>query len=179
MKNEIRLASNWPISRVRTCFRRKDKGSLIQFIRERHRERFFDPISRLKSAPGNVQGYGFAIMAICALLVETIESYKEGLPTTFGSDLDNLRAKARVPARYQIPPALTAGGGRTFKRFFRAYNPRFPKLTGYQFYQNIRNGLLHQAQTKRKWTLRKWGPISCDVSKKIIYRDKFAEQLVS
>src|ERR1700688_2731733 len=121
MSSDLRLASNWPISKVRTCLRRRDRNGLVQFLKERHEERFFSPIRLLKSAPGNAQGYGFAIMALCALLVETTQSYRDGLPTTFRPELDRLRSMPRVPAQYQIPLGLRINGKKAFARFFRTH----------------------------------------------------------
>jgi hypothetical protein len=177
MSFDLRLATNWPVSKVRSCLRRKDTNGLVQFLRERHDERFFRPIRHLKSASGNIQGYGFAMMALCALLVETIQSYRDGLPTTFPPELDRLRHVPRVPPQYRIPPNLRVNGKKAFERFFRAHRQQFPGLRGGQFYKNIRNGLLHQAQTRARWTLSKWGQGVCDSKGKVIYRDKFAEQL--
>jgi hypothetical protein len=179
MSSDLRLATNWPVSRVRNCLRRKDRNGLVQFLRERHDERFFRPIKHLKNASGNIQGYGFAMMALCALLVETIQSYRDGLPTTFPPELARFRNMPRVPPRYRIPSSLRVNGKKAFERFFRAHRQQFSGLRGGQFYKNIRNGLLHQGQTKSKWTLSKWGQDVCDAKEKIIYRDKFAEQLES
>ena len=72
MKRDPYLAANWRASKVRSCLRRKDKDDLVRFLRERHQERFFQPIRHLKSAPGNMQGYGFALMALCALLASRL-----------------------------------------------------------------------------------------------------------
>jgi hypothetical protein len=179
MSSDLRLATNWPVTRVRTSLRRKDRNGLIQFLRERHEERFFRPIRHLKSASGNIQGYGFAMMALCALLVETIQSYSDGLPTTFSPELARFRNMPRVPPKYRIPPNLHVNGKKVFERFFRAHRQRFPGLRGGQFYKHIRNGILHQGQTKSKWTLSKWGHGVCDARGKVIYRDEFAEQLES
>ena len=63
---DILLAAGWRISRVRKSLRTADKAGLIEFIRQRHRERFFEPIEKLRDAPGNVQGYGFAIVLVMA-----------------------------------------------------------------------------------------------------------------
>jgi len=179
MSSDLKLASNWPVSKVRSCLRRKDRNGLVEFLRERQHERFFRPITHLKNASGNIQGYGFAIMALCALLVETIQSYRDGLPTTFPPELDRLRNMQGVPPRYRIPLSLRINGKKAFERFFRAHRRQFPGLSGGRFYKNIRNGLLHQGQTKARWSLSKWGPDVCDPKGKVIYRDKFAEQLES
>ena len=177
MKRDPYLAVNWPASKIRSCLRRKDKDSLVRFLRERHQERFFQPIHKLKSAPETMQGYGFAIMALCALLVETIQSYRDGLPTTFSPELVRLRNLSKVPAAYKIPPTLQAKGKTTFQRFFTAFRNNFDGLSGARFYKNIRNGLLHQAQTKAGWTLWKHGTRVWDAQRKRIYRDNFADAL--
>lgn len=177
MKHDPYLAASWRASKVRSCLRRKDKNSLVQFLRERHQERFFQPIKNLKSAPDTMKGYGFAMMALCALLVETIQSYRDGLPTTYSGELARLRNLSGIPAAYRIPPSLQASGKKTFQRFFRTYQNQFYGLGGIRFYKNIRNGLLHQAQTKAGWTLWKQGLHVCDIKQKRIFRDNFAEAL--
>jgi hypothetical protein len=177
MKHDPYLGANWQASKVRSCLRRKDRESLVRFLRERHQERFFQPISNLKSAPDTIQGYGFAVMALCALLIETIESYREGLPTTYSRELGKLRTLSRVPTPYKIPPTLQVNGRTAFHRFFRTYNKEFDGLSGVCFYKNIRNGLLHQAQTKAGWTLWKQGMRVWDAKQKRIFRDNFAAAL--
>jgi hypothetical protein len=127
----------------------------LQFLRERHQERFSSPIRNLKSAPDNMQGYGFSMMALSALLVETIQSYRDGLPTTNPGELDKLRNRSQIPPPYRIPTSLKVNGRKAFQRFFHAYQQNFDGLSGRRFYKNIRNGLLHQGQTKGGWTLRK------------------------
>lgn len=177
MKQDFYLAVNWRASEIRSCLRRKDKDSLVRFLRERHHERFFQPIRNLKSAPDTAQGYGFAMMALCSLLVETIQSYREGLPTTYGRELAKLQNIKSVPAAYKIPPALRVNGKQAFRRFFHKYNNTFDGLSGARFYKNIRNGLLHQAQTKAGWTLWKHGSGVWDPKQKRIFRDNFAVAL--
>src|SRR4051812_44253204 len=115
---DLLLAADWRISRVRKALRAKDKAGLIEFIRQRHRERFFEPIEKLRDAPGNVQGYGFAMMALCSLLIETIQSYREGLPSTYDAELTRLRRLKNVPADYAIPATLHVRGKEAFERFF-------------------------------------------------------------
>src|SRR5690242_18371679 len=72
-KNDLFLATGWRISRVRASLRARDRPGLIEFIRHRHTERFFEPIRQLQIANRNQQGYGFAMMALCSLLIETIQ----------------------------------------------------------------------------------------------------------
>lgn len=173
----VRLSSNWRISNVRRSLRQKNKSELVSFLRERQNERFFGPIQTLKLAAGNQQGYGFATMALCSLLVETIQSFRDGLPTTFGPELQRLKASKRVPPAFQIPIGLQVNGKKAFQKFFRTHRRHFPRIHGDLFYKNIRNGLLHQAQTKGGWTIMKSGPVVFDTAKRTLYRDNFAEAL--
>lgn len=152
IKRDLFLAAGWRISRVRASLRTKDRAGLVEFIRQRHRERFFDPIQQLRSAERNQQGYGFAMMALCSLLIETIQSYRDGLPTTDRRELDRLRG-LKVPAPYAIPAGLRVNGTKAFRRFFSRFRNKFDAMSGLKFYKNVRCGLLHQAQTKRGWTI--------------------------
>jgi hypothetical protein len=82
---EPKLARNWSISSVQRCLDSDDKDSLLAFINQRYRERFFSPIQRLMDSPGQLDGYGFAIMALCSLLIESLQCYRYGLPTDLPS----------------------------------------------------------------------------------------------
>jgi len=177
MSQNMKLASRWPIVKVRRCLRNRDRNGLVRFIKERHEERFFQPIRHLINLPENPQGYGFATMALCALLVETIQSYEDGLPTTHSQELKRLRTLHRIPAAYRLPPSLQVNGKKTFQRFFLQHRQHFSGVSGTRFYKNIRNGLLHQGQTRAGWTLRKASSDICDPGRRIIYRDNFMEAL--
>jgi hypothetical protein len=171
------LAAGRRASVVLKWLRRKDTGQLIQFLRERHRERFFEPINYIKNAPGNTQGFGFAVMALCSLLIETIQSYRDGLPTTHPGELRHLQRLKRVPVAYQLSDQLQVNGEDEFRRFFDMYRSDFPGMKGSTFYKKIRNELLHQGQTKGGWNLRKGDSVVLDHKTKSIYRDQFSERL--
>jgi hypothetical protein len=172
-QKDILLAKGWPASRVRGCLRRRNRGELVRFLADRHRERFFEPMQCIAGAKGNEQGFGFSVMALCALLIETIQCYRDGLPTTDRRELDDLRKLKRIPLAYRIPTGLQVSGKVEFRRFFRQYRDSFPGVYPVAFYKKVRNGILHQGQTKGGWTLRAAGPIVCDPTNKIIYRNQF------
>jgi hypothetical protein len=129
------LAANWRLSAVRRCMWKKDRESVIRFIRERHQERFFKPIKLLGKAKGNPQGHGFAMMSLCSLLVETIQSYREGLPTTHGPELNHFRTFKRVPPTYQFPPNLQVNGVGRFRLFFHDFRKELGGINGERFLQ--------------------------------------------
>lgn len=155
--------------------RTKDSTGLIEFIEQRHRERFFEPIQQLRTSKANAQGYGFAMMALCSLLVETIQSYRDGLPTTNPGELGRLRNLRGVPTAYQLPAKLRVNGAAAFRRFFQHFRRDFDGIGGIRFDKNVRNGLLHQAQTKRGWKIGTGKPSL--YAGKTIDRNIFASRL--
>jgi hypothetical protein len=171
----MQYAQGWDERRLRRCLKQAHANQLADFIWQRHQERFFRPINRLKSAKGNEQGYGFAMMGLCCLLVETIESYREGLPTTYQGKLQSYRNWKNVRIRYRILPNMKVSSKKTFRNFFRVHRDDFPGLTGGRFCDSFRNGLLHQGQSMRGWSLRRKG--TGITSGKIVFRNNFAERL--
>ena len=76
---------------------------------------------------------GFVVLAIDCLLVETIQQFKEGI--TNGRDQS----------------------GKMVKRFLcgKQFQPYFNEKARKSFYEDIRCGLLHQAEAKKKWLVRR------------------------
>jgi hypothetical protein len=174
---EVRLSRGWPKSKVLDAFRRQSTCELAEFLRERYTERFFEPIRRLQSSPLNERGYGFSIMALCCLLIETLQCYREGLPATGTAEhakLEGTTRKLTVPPHCALPAPREARD--VFQAFFSApQNPAlFPGVDGLDFYENIRCGLLHQAQTKKGWRIVVTGPL-WDAGGKILNRNEFVE----
>lgn len=178
---EAKLARNWSITLVQTCLDSTGKNSLLEFVEERYRERFFDPILRLMESRGQLNGFGFAIMALCSLLIESLQCYRYGLPTTYVADYrKSLNAINPAAGIYRIDQAEYKNGKQAFEDFFSLNDhiALFPGVDGKVFYSAIRNGLLHQAQTKQGWKIRSgetrlWNDID-----KVVDRTKFANALL-
>jgi hypothetical protein len=120
------------------------------------------------------------MMALCCLLTETIQCYREGMPTTSSREwngLVHIQNSEAVPLAYQLPIAIPKDGREVFAQFFDDYQSVFPNVDGSHFYDNIRNGLLHQAQTKNGWTIDAVGSVLCDPAEKRINRNLFARAL--
>ncbi|MFI5093732.1 MAG: hypothetical protein ACHQIK_09845 [Candidatus Acidiferrales bacterium] len=177
-KIDPQLARGWRASRVKFCLDQGKKRQLVDFLRQRFDERFFQPIKLLKRAPGNSQGFGFAIMSICSLLVETIQSFRLGLPSTYDKDLRELHTY-NPPPEFQVPKTEWQNGHKAFVAFFSEPKHRklFPGVNGAEFVRNIRNGLLHQAQTKGGWTITTRQKRLCTKGKRAINRNLFAARL--
>jgi hypothetical protein len=159
----------------------EDMPKLSAFLRKRYEARFFAPIECLQTASNTNDGYGFSMMALCCLLVETIQCYREGMPTTGRSEwcaLVRIQKSEEVPKNYQLQQNIPKKGQQVFEQFFRDYQNFFPNVNGSDFYPNIRNGLLHQAQTKNGWTIDTCGSLVCDPPpNKHINRNLFARAL--
>jgi hypothetical protein len=176
--NEPELATGWPLSRVDSCLNTAQKDLLVSMIQQRYEERFLEPIRTLRSTRGHAKGYGFAIMALCSLLIESLQSYRYGLPTTYEREYGAL-ASFTPPPEYEIPPADRKSGTQVFTDFF-AFAPHqtlFPGVDGGTYYAVMRNGLLHQAQTKGGWKIRIGQTHLWNNQDKIVDRNKFADAL--
>jgi hypothetical protein len=173
---EQRLAAKWPISKVENCLRAQRRADLARFLKDRHAERFFTPIRQLQTAKENEQGFGFAFMALCSLLVETIHSYRLGLPSTSSGDLKRMRANsASAPRRYRVSKGQWPSWVEdVFVCFFQTNATFFSGIDGSVFYHAIRNALLHQAQTRNGWRIRKDGKLW---GNKMLNRDLFVRAL--
>ena len=176
---EPKLARGWSISRVQSCLDSADKDSLLLFLEQRYMERFFEPIRTLKDSPHQFQGYGFAIMALCSLLIESLQCYRYGLPTTYEPEYRYSLSAFTPPREYEISANEHKKGGDAFNDFFSQDNHKilFPGVDGNVFYSAIRNGLLHQAQTKQGWRIRGDQPVVWNATDKIVDRTRFADAL--
>lgn len=182
VSSEVRLAFNWPKTRVQECLDKSLRHEIVRFLDERHTERFFAPIRCLRQAQAGSSGYGFAIMALCSLLIETIECYRRGLPSSMESDLGPLKttpAYASAPAEYKLHTLTFPGSRKIFMNFFSRDQHQifFPGVDGKDFYEKIRCGLLHQAQTKDAWRIVRTGRFWESDPVKQINRDEFSERL--
>src|SRR6185437_13876903 len=96
------------------------------FVRQRLRERYINPVSRLEPSEKN----GFSIMAVSCLLIEAYETFRQGWPSS-----DSKSALA-------------------FCYFFDRED-RFKDFRGHfrGFYEHVRCGILHQGETTGGWKL--------------------------
>jgi hypothetical protein len=181
--SDIELARGWTVEKVRGSLNNEQsRMDLIDFVRARHNERFFGSLHLLAKEPSAEQRHGFAIMALCCLLVETMESYRRGLPSTNTGELRRINRACtnglKVPDEYTIPDESEwpKQGGEVFKGFFDSNRDFFGSTDGVKFYEAIRNGLLHQGQTKDGWRILRIGRL-WDEEGKILNRDLFVQKL--
>jgi len=172
-------ANGWPASKVAEALDAAEKALLIQFLKRRYEERFLNPIQTLRSAPKNSHGCAFAVMALCSLLIKTMQCYRQGFPTTFQPEFDELKKSIKVPSEYHLPKVES--GREVFKGFFShpAHRVLFCGVDGEIFYNNIRNGIVHQGQTKGGWRIEKGQTQLWNGQDRIVDSDQFASALES
>ncbi len=129
------LATGWPVSKVGKSLEACEKAMLVQFLKRRYEARFLNPIQTLRSAPRNSHGFAFAVMALSSLFIETIQCYRQGLPTTSQAEFDELTTVIAVPSEYHLPKV--ENGLEAFKRFFSlpAHRVLFCGVDGEIFYR--------------------------------------------
>jgi hypothetical protein len=184
----IQLARNWEKDKVLQCHDSRERQALVCFLRERYSERFFEPIDCLAHAAGSRKGFGFAIMSLCCLMIETIQCYRLGWPSSFPKDLSDW---ASLPENLAVPEPfyrlvgpfdrINYSSEIVFKSFFDEpkHQTYFSELKGKgdAFYRLIRCGLLHQAQTKGGWRIIMHGQLWDDTAGKTINRTEFSRRL--
>jgi hypothetical protein len=136
----------------------------FNYFEKRISERFIEPINKLIEAEDNLKPFekkfGFSVLALDCLLVETIQSFYEG-KTNSSSESKKI-----------------------FKRFLRqreGFKEHFitDKLAT-DFYYKFRCGILHQAQTSsdtKIWTIGKL--ISINGNYLIVNRVLFHEKIIT
>jgi hypothetical protein len=134
----------------------KDQTQIADFIFQRLQSRYlkpflFDNIKFIKEFKN-----GFSIMANCCLLVETLQSFKNGW-----GDSDRK-------------------SGQAFKQFFTTEtNFTAFKSKEQEFYVNVRCGILHQGETTGGWTVNRSGKNLFDDKNLVVDSVTFANELVT
>lgn len=142
------LASGFTVRDYESARNARDRDAIAEAIRSRFTERYIGPIS--SDASGK---HGFATMALSCLMIETLESFRQGWETS------NRQSKA------------------AFCLFFDAAEP-FKDFRGHvqAFYTHVRCGILHQAETTGGWRIRRSGPL-LDPTALTINATRFLEAL--
>lgn len=128
--NNTKLSFSMTVARYRALEASSNKHELGQFIVERFNERYFRPIEDSSSK------HGFASLAVACIVIETLESFYQGLPDT----------------------------KKASKKMFSDFFARDTKLNVFAsennwFYEDIRCGILHQCETRGGWRVLRSGSI--------------------
>jgi hypothetical protein len=146
---DVRLSSSVTVGIYRKLELLEERKELGKFVRERFEERYFRPAL---CVPRSIK-HGFSLMAIGCLVVETLEAFYQGVPNT------NRRSR------------------RMFEDFFHRDSPFnvFSSRDNW-FYFDIRCAILHQAEVRNGWRIRRDGAL-LDSDEKIINANRFLVEM--
>jgi hypothetical protein len=118
------LATGFKVRDYRVAVDAQAKDKIADALRKRFAERYIDP------ALHSDHKHGFTMMAISCLMIEALESFRQGWENSDG------KSKA------------------AFCHFFDSSN-QFSDFRGHsqQFYKHVRCGILHQAETTGGWRI--------------------------
>lgn len=122
------------------------KAGLVELIHHRFENRYIKHVETSDS--------GFLKMAVGCFMIETLESFKQGIEDTTGKS------------------------GKMFDDFFRSEHDLFSGFSelGSDFYKSIRCGILHQGETTNAWRILRSGEL-LNRSERSINASKFIEAL--
>lgn len=122
------LTETVTVGQARKWIKEKDeaaKENLIKLVHHRFNNRYVKHLHQIDS--------GFLKMAVSCLMIETLESFRQGRKDTKGKGV----------------------GQKMFRDFFTTEEKLFPgfKDIANDFYSSIRCGILHQAETTNAWRI--------------------------
>lgn len=127
------------------------------FLFTRVKTRYYDPIEAISKITAQ-QGKGFSIVTIYCSLIEFFETQLKGYYFENRNYKDNsgtvVKSKIRKDKKGNAHPLLT---GEVFCHFLTQNEPFKSHFKGTQakdFYENVRCGILHQAETSKNWLVR-------------------------
>lgn len=157
-----------------------DWQTAITVLKNRLLSRYFMPVETLlKSGTDGTHagdashgsGFGFAIMAINCLLVETIQAFKDGVTLGRGESTD--KADAGITLR---SPKGKTGLVQKFLTSSKHFKSSFTTKRAQVFYKHFRCGILHAGQTMGTSLIWDDGPLVVDNGHNgiIINRNEFS-----
>jgi hypothetical protein len=153
----------------------------IGVIRCRLEERFFKPIELLLTADEQAVVAGFSVMALCCLLAETLQVFYEGRTADTAQTASD---RCKYPDEGCVLSPSTARSLKDFLTKSPYFQGDFPtkKIAG-DFSVNVRNALLHDAETREGWLIRRLHPteqnkiVGQHNSAHVVYRTAFYRAL--
>jgi hypothetical protein len=143
------LAPGFTVQDYETALANRDRNTIADALRERFMVRYVKP------AMGGNYKHGFTMMAISCLMIEALESFRQGW--------ENSNKKSKE----------------AFGHFFNSSEPfKVFRCRCQEFYSNIRCGILHQAETTGGWRItRKKGRPLFDHASLTINAEDFLKKL--
>jgi hypothetical protein len=146
--DNVALARGYTVATYCALEATKDRKQIAKLISRRFTERYLAPTL----SKHNLK-HGFSSMAIGCLMLEALESFRQGWPDT--------KDKSKA----------------AFCSFFDSHD-EFAAFRGHleRFWKDVRCGILHQAQTRGGWIIRRKGPLF-DVPTRTVNATAFVRRL--
>ena len=145
------IGRNITVERYKKTLANKNKKELAEFIYNRLYSRYIKPFEFEHKIYKKEYKNGFSIMANACLLIETLQSYKQGLGNSKGQSK------------------------KLFMNFFKE-NANFKEFQNTAFYQDVRCGILHQGETTGDWQINRKNKLPL-LENKNINANKFMQEL--
>jgi hypothetical protein len=132
-KDDVELASGFRVSdyeKARDAKDQQGQDAIADAIERRFLERYILPVAQ------SPRKHGFAIMAVSCLMIEALESFRQGWSSSEG------KSKSAFCFFFDTAAPFSA---------FRGH--------GQDLYKHVRCGILHQAETTGGWVIRREGPL--------------------
>jgi len=158
MNPSIRIAPKagcgyWTVTDWQTAKTSKDWHRMIQIFKDRMDFRYFGAINAMIAADEHqpTRRYGFVILALDCLLLETLHQFYKGLKKSRGNGHPVIGAKREI---------IRGSNGQFFCEFLMQSSFVFKSFFASQpgaaitFYQDIRCGILHAGETQNATLIR-------------------------
>ena len=148
----------WRVADWNTAMQNENWDDMIQIFRDRINNRYLTAVQALIQAdqmPCRKQ-FGFAIMALDCLLVETLHQFYKGIQKSPGG---RGRNAGRIEGRRRTIAEL-GRNGQFYAEFFTTASSKFKpyfdshEMAAVIFYEDIRCGILHSGETQNRSLIR-------------------------
>jgi hypothetical protein len=133
----------------------EDWDTAINIVEDRIKGRWLDAADQLQREPHS--GFGFAILALDCIVLESLWGFMNGKPTPLGQ------------------------GEQVYRDILTGPHFEFTKAQSDGFLAQVRHGIMHDAETRRHWLIEKTIPAEAILRRNkggyILNRTKFHEAL--
>lgn len=163
------------VGQVQTWLNNSNKNELIDLFFNRFYGKYLKPFDFPDSQYKKTYKNGFAIMTSCCLLIETFVSFSE--PTFRDNNFKSERCFGFFFLKNIEFKSFTKDGLTIEQYKDLTRKPLKNKGIPYDFYKNVRCGLLHNGETRNGWKISRNGPLF-DKNNKRINAVKFMAGLI-
>jgi len=160
---------NWEISKENWESKKeilKDRQKLapewkevIRMFEARISDRYFQTIEDLINKEGKSKGEGFGILTLQCSIMEYLGTLKDGMIFNHEEKGKKTNYKKKIPTK-KFPAYYYTDSAKWYNKFLNTatifegyFHGEKAFLKSHDFYQNVRCGLIHEAQTRNNWTV--------------------------